>query len=993
MSSYIIMDKDNGKSNVNVKVKKTKASTSKQKTKFSKLTDYLIKHRHSKKDNPDVQPTHTRIGDENANIYGGSYYINDENYEEFLKLYFEEIIQKGGTEYLTEKQLTNDFVPIAIDIDLHYSLDTQERLHDENYIVDLIDLYLEELKKALQFEEDSRFSIFVFEKPNVNPVEEKQITKDGLHIIIGLNMSRSGQKILRKKIVEQIKDTWTDLPIVNTWNDVFDEGITNGYTNWQLYGSCKPHHEAYQLKYVYEITYDINDGEFENNHGDPASYLTFENLPKLSVRYKDHPQYFYTTSFANQIQEFDSKNEKDGVRKPPTPINNTSSNRDLTIEDLATLNEIAAIQNEEQLKYHVDRFLEITNQLRDYNLHEIYQTVMILPSQYYETGSYAKWIRVGWALKNTSAKLLIVWIAFSARASNFDYSSIHDLCVQWESFDRKENGISSRSIHFWAKTDSKEDYESVRQNTVLYYLDQTIEQVTASALANPNKNAKGAGDYDIAVVLHQMHKDEFVCTDIRSGVWWQFKNHRWQQIDSGTYLRKSISNALRDLYRSRCTELQLYLSGIDVATEDEKEQAIMKNLKIRIDTIMKIVMRLGCTADKKNIMQEARDLFYDHEFYEKLDSNPYLLGVKNGVVDLKEKSFRKGRPDDYITKCTNVNYYPITSSRHKKNIPELHQFMAELFPVEDIREYMWNHLGACVVGMPSLNQTFNNYTGIGQNGKSVLTDLMASVLGTYKVQVPCSLITQGRGKIGGLAPEVVALKGARYAVMQEPETKEELHEGPMKELVSGVEPITARAPYMIEPVTFIPQFTLVLCCNNLLPVKTQDHGTWRRFRIVPFMSLFTEKPTDDDPQRPYQFKLNPNIMDKFPGWVETFLSMLVERAFANQGRVKDCDAVLCASREYREREDYLAQFASEKLVVSEGTLVKKAQVSEEFKLWYGVNFGGKCPSPKGLHEYIDKRFGKNKQGVWRNLRLKYHHEEDESGDSDEDEDAINARDL
>ena len=142
----------------------------------------------------------------------------------------------------------------------------------------------------------------------------------------------------------------------------------------------------------------------------------------------------------------------------------------------------------------MDRFLEITNQLRDYNLHEIYQTVMILPSQYYETGSYAKWIRVGWALKNTSAKLLIVWIAFSARASNFDYSSIHDLCVQWESFDRKENGISSRSIHFWAKTDSKEDYESVRQNTVLYYLDQTIEQVTASALANPNKKAKGAGD-------------------------------------------------------------------------------------------------------------------------------------------------------------------------------------------------------------------------------------------------------------------------------------------------------------------------------------------------------------------------------------------------------------------------------------------------------------------------------------------------------------------
>ena len=50
-----------------------------------------------------------------------------------------------------------------------------------------------------------------------------------------------------------------------------------------------------------------------------------------------------------------------------------------------------------------------------------------------------------------------------------------------------------------------------------------------------------------------------------------------------------------------------------------------------------------------------------------------------------------------------------------------------------------------------------------------------------------------------------------------------------------------------------------------------------------------------------------------------------------------------------------------------------------------MNFGGKSPSPKALHEYIDKRFNKNKQGVWRNVRMRYHHEEDESEDSDENE--------
>tara|TARA_Y100000813_G_scaffold198588_1_gene187879 strand:+ start:806 stop:3736 length:2931 start_codon:yes stop_codon:yes gene_type:complete len=969
------MKEDSDAPDKNNKTKKTKASSAKQTKKYSKLTDYLIKHRHSKKDQPDLQPTHTRIGDESANIYGGSYYISDEDYSEFMKLYFEEVVQKKGTEYLTEKQLPDEFVPIAIDLDLHFAFDVKERLYEDDHITDLIDLYLEEMKKALQFEENSSFPIFIFEKPHVNPVEEKQITKDGLHIIIGVNMSRTGQKILRKNVMKEIANVWTDLPIINSWEEVFDDGITNGYTNWQLYGSCKPHHETYQLTKAYEITYDSNDGEFETNENDVNDYLTPENFSKLSVRYKGHEQYFYTSAFANEIQKFEN-GDTNVVRKSISP-KNVSNTREYKLEDLASVNEIASIQNEEQLKMHIERFLEITTQRHDYYLRELYETVMVLPSQYYETGSYAKWIRVGWALKNSSLKLLIAWIAFSARASNFDYSTIHDLCVQWETFVRKDGGVSSRSIHFWAKTDNNTDYLNVRQNTVLYYLDQTINSVTSSSLAN--KNAKGAGDFDIATVLYQMYKDEYVCTDIQKGIWWRFKNHRWHQIDSGTHLRKAISVQLRDLYSDRCTELQNYLSSLD--SEDEK----YKPIKGRIETIMKIVLRLACTADKKNIMQESKDLFYDNEFYERLDSDPYLLGVKNGVVDMKNKIFRKGRPDDYITKCTKVNYFPLSSSKHAKYIPEIHDFMSKIFPVQDIRDYMWEHLSACLIGMPSLNQTFNNYTGDGQNGKSVLTDLMARILGTYKVAVPCSLITQGRGKIGGTAPEVVLLKGARYAVMQEPETKEELHEGPMKELVSGVEPITARGLYMSEPTTFVPQFTLVLCCNNLLPVKSQDHGTWRRFRIVPFQSLFTEKPVHDDPLRPYQFKLDSEIMKKFDGWSETFLTMLVEKAFVNQGRVKDCEAVLCASKEYREREDYLAQFAAEKLLVSQGSVIKKAQVSEEFKLWYGVNFGGKPPSPKGLHEYIDKKFGRNKQGLWKNVRLKYHHEEDESTDSDDEE--------
>jgi putative DNA primase/helicase len=312
--------------------------------------------------------------------------------------------------------------------------------------------------------------------------------------------------------------------------------------------------------------------------------------------------------------------------------------------------------------------------------------------------------------------------------------------------------------------------------------------------------------------------------------------------------------------------------------------------------------------------------------------------------------------------------------------------MSKLFVKPELREYMWNHLSAVLIGMPSLNQTFHNYIGGGQNGKSVLTDLMSQTLGSYKVAAPISIITQGRGKIGGLAPEIVALKGARYVVMQEPESTDVVHEGPMKELVSGVEPIVARAPYMLESVTFVPQFSLVVCCNQFMSVRTQDHGTWRRFRVTPFESLFTEKPVDGDVDKPYQFKLDVELKNKFAVWRETFLAMLVERAYLNQGRITDCEIVMSASNAYKERQDYLSEFVRDKIAKCPGSTIRKSSLSEEFRMWYSINYGTKNPSPKNLHDHMDKQYGKNISGVWSNVKLKFHDDDDFQCVNEEEED-------
>lgn len=941
---------------LNNNIENVMLSTAKPNIKYKNCNDFLKKHSKSgKSDNAEASsPTHTRIGDKEMNIHGGSYVIPHNNWNTFMSLYWTDIVEKNKSEYLTEKQLSTEMSPIAVDLDLHFDYSLSERIYSQEHLDDLVDVYLAELKDMFCFDENTKFPIFLFEKSKVNRVQEKQITKDGIHMIIGVQMKHDVQEILRKNVIPKVEEIWGDFPIKNTWNDVFDEGITKGYTNWQLYGSCKPQHEPYKLTHVYEISYDEDDGELINDRGNPSNYLTCEKFPMLSVRYPDHLNLLYKQSFLEKMENR-SKSPHGKQKSRKFTFDGTSSGS----------TDISQIKNAEELDNCLQQFLE-TISSTDYVLREIYEYTTILPESYYGQGSYAKWIRVGWALKNTSNKLLIVWIAFSAKSSTFDYNSIPELCQQWDSFSRKEAGVTNRSIIYWAKQDNPSGAEGIRKNTISYYLDMTINAVTANAIANPSKTAKGSTDYDIAVVLHQMFKDEYVCADVKAGAWYRFYRHRWVEVDCGSTLRKSISNDLRQLYEDKATQLNHYLSTID----PEEDQ--YKQVKARIDIVIRIIQRLGQTSDKKNIMQEARDLFEDTEFYNRLDSDPYLLGCKNGVVDFKEKIFRKGRPEDYITKCTNVDYYPISHAKHAKIIPLLIDFMEKLFVKEELREYMWNHLAAVLIGMPSLNQALYNYIGIGQNGKSVLTDLMTHTLGTYKCAAPISLITQGRGKIGGLAPEIVGLKGCRYVVMQEPESTDVIHEGPMKELVSGVEPITARGPYMTKPVTFIPQFALTLCCNQLPNVRTQDHGTWRRLKVVNFESLFTENPVDNDENRPYQFMIDRDILTNFPVWKETFLAMLVQRAYENNGRVLDCDAVLEASTKYRESQDHVAQFIGERVTRRQGSKIRKEQLAEEFKLWFMVNCGKtKQPSPKQVYEYMDKVHGKNVNSSWMNVKLIY----------------------
>ena len=943
---------------------------------YMDLNDFLRQHIVSK-DDKSTEKTNTRIGKEKnkkIEIYGGSYHISDTEYPIFLQLYYKTVLLKDKKEYLTEKQLTNDG-PIVMDIDFRHDLSVDERQYTIDDIEDFIDKLTEHLNNMYMFDSKSEFKIIIMEKQQVNRLIDKEITKDGIHIMIWIKKSSMIiQQYIREKMLSELPDLWgadvsknKDLKLQNSWDDVLDDRVSRGEANWQLIGSRKPDHDRYKVTHVYTIKYDAKDGELYRDDVKIKEKLFLkDNLDQLSVRYKKHPSFLPKNEFLQEFKEYEELHTSQKIVRVPS--NNIKALRNTNDRNL-----LSQIQSQEELDYLVECFIDKNKQSpQDYYYNTILDYTMILPETYYGAGSYDKWMRVGWVLFNISVvdagdidKLLIVWLKFSSQSSTFNYSEISDLCDKWNGFDIKQhNNLTKLSLYHWAKIENPDKYNNVRMTNIDYYLEETIKLTTP---AGKGATKSAAGDADLTHVLYHLFKDEYVCTSIKSNIWYQYINHRWVVTDSGTTLRKHISSTLRQLYANK--------GRMSKEEENDSTDDMENDQKDRTKRALHIASLLTITKNKNNMMIEAKEAFYNSEFLSKLDINPYLLCFNNGVYDFKEKVFRKGKPEDNISMCTKIDYVDINTVKTYKNKSvkkmkdEIHEFINNLFPIPALCKYMWQHLSSTLIGT-STNQTFNMYIGVGNNGKSVLVRFMEQVLGDYKTDVPLSLRTDKRGKIGGVSPEIMGLKGKRYAVLQEPSKDDVLNEGVMKQLTSGKDQIQGRSPYMIEPISFIPQFKLVVTCNNLMKVNSADHGTWRRIRAVPFVSSFTDNPKTDDVLKPYQFKLDLKIDENFDDWKEVFASMLIEECIKTDGIVEDCDIVLEKSLDYQKSQDYISEFIEERIFKEVGSTVSKLDINNEFNTWYMSNYGGKGPNTKELHESINTHFGKAVRSKWVNISIR-----------------------
>jgi P4 family phage/plasmid primase-like protien len=938
--------------------------------KQTNLTNIKKKQGTKKTDSNDesLRVTHTRIGAPELKVFGASFHIPKEQLPTFHRLYYDYIFVKGQKEYLTEKQLENDG-PILVDLDFRYDYSVIERIHNEDHIHDLVLLYLEEIKELFQITDGATIPIYVMEKPRVNRVHEKNITKDGIHLVIGIKCPRVVQIILREKVLEKIVDVF-DLPITNKWSDIIDEGIAKGCVNWQMFGSQKPGNDAYSITHYIEATLekesevdeDEDDcyGEWIINKKSVEEIDLAKNYSLVSAQYADNigfeiqPKILstYKSYFAKISCPLSGSSSNNHYIK--TSLKNSSISIVCNMSDKVQSNDsiinVANINNYAELEGGMTIILESLKPNEQY-IRETHEYTQILPQAYYEPGSHLKNRMVAFALKHTDKRLFLSWIMLRAKASDFEYSSITKLYEDWENIKSKDNGVTRNSIMYWAKQDAFEEYQSVKKTSIDYYVENTLYN---------------AGDFDYAMVLYYMFKDKYVCTSLKQKTWYVFRRHKWDK-DEGHSLRLAISKDLWQLYNKKQDEYLMKKLTPDLTEEQQKK--IYEKLK----AVVIILGKLKKTNDKNNIMREAMEIFFDNDFIKQMDSNPYLLCFKNGVYDFKNKEFRQGYPQDYITKTTNIEYTAFNPDVNAEEAIQITEFMYKLFPIPDLCRYMWDHLASTLIGIKK-EHVFNIYRGSGSNGKSILTDLMSQCLGDYKGTVPITLVTSQRTNIGGTSSEVMQLKGIRYAVMQEPSKDAIINEGIMKELTGG-DPIQARALYA-ESEIFTPQFSLVVCTNALFEIKSNDDGTWRRMKLVDFLSKFISEGEQHTDDTKWVFPKDKTLKEKLVKWAPVFIAMLIDRVNSTNGEVLDCAEVIGASNRYRQSQDCISAFINEKIEKSADVNAKvgKKMLSDVFKEWHTSNFGvRKIPKMAEVEEAMIKKFGvpTGKMRQWKGITLIY----------------------
>lgn len=552
---------------------------------------------------------------------------------------------------------------------------------------------------------------------------------------------------------------------------------------------------------------------------------------------------------------------------------------------------------------------------------------------------------------NGNKEALSIWIDWVSKAEKPVFTE--EQCKNhFNDFSTNGNMVTYKTLAWYAKLDSPHEYNEWHK----FWLTPALEFGVS------------ATHTDVAEAFYRLHWLEFIFVNKK---WYQFTDHRWHRLDEGEIqLGCKISTSLLKAY----SDLRLQKSAEARDTSDEKQRNFLDEL---IEGINIIIRKLKTVSFKSALTKELREKFYVEDFDKRLDANPYLIGLSNGVIELTSTDayVRHGKPEDYISMSTKIPYR-YDYKEDSKAIKQYLEYMLKVFPDEELRYHVLKFNSSVLLGV-NREKMFSIFSGQGNNSKSVYIKTQHTALGQYSIDIPSSAFTQKRPNSSAPTPEVARSKGARAVVASEPEeTDNQVQTGFIK-LLTGNDRIFSRGLYDGGS-EFNFTAKLIMVCNKPPSIANGSKAIRNRLRIIPFLSTFSkEAPSSFDEQlKTRHFPCDDSIEDQIPELAQAMLWYAV-KTFPNYLKegFTDPKLVLEQTKMYWDDVDVYSNFINSCIIINpneSSTSVTMGELYTVFKAWFRNSYPGlKIPElPIVRQELIlSSRLGPQTNKRWTGIRF------------------------
>jgi putative DNA primase/helicase len=316
---------------------------------------------------------------------------------------------------------------------------------------------------------------------------------------------------------------------------------------------------------------------------------------------------------------------------------------------------------------------------------------------------------------------------------------------------------------------------------------------------------------DAAALAFAEENVGLIVFDHTAGEWRTWRDGRW-----AADTRKSVFNSARVFTRA---------------------------LRARLNDPPMAMAKIAFAAHVENAARADPRLAVSHEVW---DTDPWLLGVPGGVVDLRTGNLLDADPALYITRQATVRPAPPGT-----DAPLWRAFIKSSTGGDDELSAFLQRLSGYIMTGNVTEEVLAFLYGPGGNGKGVFLGGLAAILGEYAVSVPIDVFTAG-SRIN-VEYYRAQMAGARLVMASETEAQATWAESQIKEMTGNEAPLSARHPYG-KPFTFWPQFKIVLVGNHAPKLKGRSPAMERRLRVLPF----THTPATPDPG------LKARLRDEYP---------------------------------------------------------------------------------------------------------------------------------